>query len=208
MAVALLSVWIGKSIHKLKLRNHKEERDMSKIMMSLLAGSIALSSAGVASAAMSADEYKAAVKQAQATYKADRETCKSMKGNAQDVCVAEAKAKEKKAKAQAEADHKNDAKSRENAVVAAAEADYDVAKAKCDAHKGNQKDVCMKEAKAAETKAKANAKADRKATNAQGDAKEDKREADFNVAKEKCDAMSGDAKDRCIAQAKAKFGKS
>ncbi len=181
---------------------------MSKLMMSLLVGSIAFSSAGMASAALSNDEYKAAVKQAKADYKAASEACKPMKGNAKDVCVAEAKAKEKKAKAQAEADHKNDAKSRQAAIAAAAEADYDVAKAKCGAKKGNEKDVCMKEAKAEETRAKANAKADRKAANAQSDAKEDKRDADYKVAKEKCDALSGDAKDRCIAQAKAKFGKS
>lgn len=180
---------------------------MSKLMMSLLAGSIALASANVANAALSSDEYKAAVKQAQADYKAASENCKSMKGNAKDVCVAEAKAAEKKAKANAEAEHKNDAKSRQAAIVAAAEADYDVAKAKCGAKAGNDKDVCIKDAKAAETRAKADAKAGRKANEAVADAKEDKRDADFKAAKERCDAMSGDAKDRCVAEAKAKFGK-
>lgn len=134
---------------------------MSKLMMSLLVGSIAFGSANIASAALSSDEYKAAVKQAQADYKAANESCKSMKGNAKDVCVAEAKAAEKKAKANAEAEQKNDAKSRQNAIVAGAEADYDVAKVKCGAQKGNEKDVCIKEAKAAETRAKADAKASR-----------------------------------------------
>lgn len=181
---------------------------MSKLMMSLLAGSIAFASANVASAALSSDQYKTVVKQAEADYKAANESCKQMKGNTKDVCVAEAKATQKKAKAQAEADHKNDAKSRESAVVAAAEADYDVAKAKCGAQTGNEKDVCMKEAKAAETRAKADAKAGRKSNDAMADAKSDKRDADYKVAKEKCDAMSGDAKDRCTAEAKAKFGKS
>lgn len=32
-------------------------------------------------------------------------------------------------------------------------------------------------------------------------------DANYDVAKEKCDAMSGDAKDKCVANAKAKFGK-
>lgn len=180
---------------------------MSKIMMSLLAGTIAFATVNVAGAATSADEYKAAVKQAQADYKAASENCKTMKGNAKDVCVAEAKATEKKAKANAEAEHKNDAKSRQNAAVVAADADYDVAKAKCGSQTGNNKDVCIKEAKAAQTRAKADARVDRKSGDAMADAKEDKRDADYKVAKEKCDALSGDAKDRCVAQAKAKFGK-
>lgn len=181
---------------------------MSKLMMGLLAGVMTLTSVNAANAAASSDQYKAAVKQAQADYKAARETCKSMKGNAEDVCVAEAKAAEKKAKAQAEADHKGDVKSHQQARIVAAEADYDVAKAKCDAKKGNEKDVCIKEAKAAETRAKADAKADRKAQGAMNDAKEDKREAAYKAAKEKCDALSGNAEDRCVAEAKAKFGKS
>jgi len=36
---------------------------------------------------------------------------------------------------------------------------------------------------------------------------DDKKDADYKVAKEKCDALSGQAKDNCVAQAKLKFGK-
>jgi hypothetical protein len=43
---------------------------------------------------------------------------------------------------------------------------------------------------------------------AKKDAAADKRDADYNVAVEKCDALAGDAKTGCIAAAKAKFGKS
>ena len=39
------------------------------------------------------------------------------------------------------------------------------------------------------------------------DAGDDKRNADYSVASEKCDAMAGDAKTDCTAAAKAKFGK-
>jgi hypothetical protein len=39
------------------------------------------------------------------------------------------------------------------------------------------------------------------------DAGEDKRDADYKVAKEKCDALSGGAKDKCMADAKARYGK-
>ena len=37
------------------------------------------------------------------------------------------------------------------------------------------------------------------------DAAEDKRSAEYKVAKEKCDAMSGDAKDKCVSNAKLKY---
>ncbi len=101
--------------------------------------------------------------------------------------------------------------------MARAEAQYSVAKEKCDDLSGNPKDVSMKEAKAAETKAKADAKADRQVSDARKDtaertadarrnAAESKRDADYRVAIERCDALSGDAKTACVADAKSRFG--
>ena len=103
--------------------------------------------------------------------------------------------------------------------VARAEAAYLVAREKCDDLAGNVKDVCVKEAKAAETKAKADTKADRKvadarkdaaerSTDARKDAAETKRDADYRVAVERCDSLASDAKDACVRDAKARFGKS
>lgn len=86
------------------------------------------------------------------------------------------------------------------------EAEYKSAKALCAPKKGNDQDVCEKEAKASYTKAQADNKASRKAGDAQADANKDKREADYKVAKEKCDAMSGDSKDVCQKQAKQTYG--
>jgi hypothetical protein len=37
---------------------------------------------------------------------------------------------------------------------------------------------------------------------------EDKRDAEYKVAVEKCDAMSGAAKSSCVKEAKARYGKS
>jgi hypothetical protein len=34
-----------------------------------------------------------------------------------------------------------------------------------------------------------------------------KRDAEYALAREKCDSFSGQAKDRCISDAKARFGK-
>ena len=67
------------------------------------------------------------------------------------------------AKADVEAQHKGTAKARADARIAHADADYDVAKEKCDELTGNKKDVCMKDAKAAHAKAKADAKVARSA---------------------------------------------
>jgi hypothetical protein len=90
-------------------------------------------------------------------------------------------------------------------TVAHADADYKAAKEACKARQGNDKDVCMKEAKAAHVRATADAKAKRKSAAAMADAHEDKMDANYKVAKEKCDAMSGDSKDACIRDAKMKY---
>ena len=138
---------------------------MSKLLIALLASSgIAL--AGTASAAdkgMTRDQYKAEKDKIDAEYKASMERCDSQTGNAKDICKAEAKGKQKAAKADVEAQHKGTAKARADARIAHADADYDVAKEKCDELTGNKKDVCMKDAKAAHAKAKADAKVARSA---------------------------------------------
>ena len=156
---------------------------------------------------MTSADYSAAKSKASADYKAAKAQCDTLKDNPKDVCIAEAKAAEKKAKAEAEAQYKNTDKARRDARIEAAEADYKVAKAKCGAMKGNEKDVCIKEAKATETKAKADAKASQKVATARQDAAEDKMDAEYKVAKEKCDALSGAAKDQCINNAKARYKK-
>lgn len=73
---------------------------------------------------------------------------------------------------------------------------------------GNEKDVCVKQAKAVEVKALADAKMGKQITEAKTDAAQDKRDADYKVAAEKCDAMTADAKTACVNAAKAKFGES
>ncbi|NYT83653.1 hypothetical protein H0A70_19425 [Alcaligenaceae bacterium] len=87
------------------------------------------------------------------------------------------------------------------------DAQYDAAMKQCDGMKGNDKDVCKKEAKAQRDSAEADMKAGKKTAEARHDAVKEKRDAAYDVAKEKCDAMSGDAKDQCIAEAKTKYGK-
>jgi len=84
---------------------------------------------------------------------------------------------------------------------------HDADMKRCDAMKGNDRDVCKKEADAKRDSAKADAKAGKETAEAKQNATEEKRDANYDVAKEKCDAMSGDAKDQCIANAKTKYNK-
>jgi hypothetical protein len=175
----------------------------------------ALFAAGMlaATTSMAADDaakknYQAEKNRIEAAYKGDAERCKSLSGNAKDVCQAEAKGKQKIAKADAYAAYRGTDASRKDAALARADADYSVAKEKCDDLAGNPKDVCVKEAKATHTKAKADAKANAKVTEVRKDAAENARDANFEVAKQRCDSLAGDAKTRCIDEAKARFGKS
>jgi DNA mismatch repair ATPase MutS len=102
----------------------------------------------------------------------------------------------------AEKQHKNDY----NAAVTRADQEYKVASDACKAKQGNDKDVCIQQAKANRDKAKADAKAQLKSADAVASARDTKLEAQYKVAKERCDSLSGDAKDACIKQAKVQYG--
>ena len=90
-------------------------------------------------------------------------------------------------------------------TVRQAKADYKVARAKCNNLRGNDKDICMKEAKAAETTSMSSAKAAKKNAGANAEAHADSRSAEFKAAKQKCESMSGDAKDICKKEAEARY---
>lgn len=181
-------------------------------------------------AGISKDEYKAGQDKIAAEYKVAKAACAPLAGNPNDICVAQAKGKEKVAKAELEDSYKLTRKTFYQARIAKAEADYAVANEKCDDMAGNAKDVCVKEAKAVEATAKADAKvqmktsaaratanekstearveATSKTSDAEKDAAASKVDAQYKVAKEKCDDLAGNAKDVCVKDAKARFGKS
>jgi len=152
-------------------------------------------------------DYKAGKDRISAEYKTDKAACGSLAGNTKDVCVEEAKAKEKVALADLEYSYTGKPEDRNKALVAKAEANYAVAKEKCDDKAGNDKDVCVKEAKAVEVKALADAKLGKDIGDARKDAADDRRDADYRVALEKCDAFAGDAKSNCVGSAKSRYGK-
>lgn len=83
-------------------------------------------------------------------------------------------------------------------------AEYKSDKTRCESFSGNANDVCMAEAKGKENVAKADLEARNMNTNeARYEALVTKAEADYSVAKEKCDDQAGNVKDVCLKEAKA-----
>lgn len=169
--------------------------------------------------AMTDAEHKAEKDRIEAQYKSSKAQCKSLNGNAKDVCEEEAEGQEKVAKAELKYRKDPSEKNRYDVAKAKADAAYDVAEEKCDDLTGNAKDVCEKDAKAEHVRALEAAKvADARTGNATGaaqaahvsevrkDAADNVREAEYKAARERCDALSGDAKDTCVNDAKRNFG--
>jgi hypothetical protein len=166
----------------------------------------ALCATGIsANAAITKAEHKAAINNAEMSFKSAKASCGSLAGNAKDVCIAEAKVEKTYSIAKTDGDYKNTAKAIYEGRKDVASAEYDLAKTKCAAKAGNDKDVCIKEAKAVEVRAQADAKAGTKVSDARADASDAKRTANYKVAIEKCDAFSGDTKSACVKEAKTQF---
>jgi hypothetical protein len=159
-------------------------------------------------ATISKADYKAGKTRISEDYKAQKSACGTSTGNAKDICAEEAKAQEKVARAELEYAYSGKPKDQNKVLVAKAESAYAVAKEKCDDQTGNNKDVCVKAAKADEVKALADAKMGKEIKASQTDAAQSKRDAEYKLAAEKCEALAGDAKSNCMTAAKGRFGKS
>jgi len=167
---------------------------------------------------MTKASYEESGKAIDAQYKTAKAACDVLAGNAQDVCEANATGAKSVSRAELMAEYKPSHQTRYEARIAKVDADYSVAKEMCDDKAGNGKDVCIKEAKAARVAGKADAKVQLKTADARThaarditavrqDAGQDKRDASYAVAREKCDALSGDAKAACANEAKSQYGK-
>ena len=166
-----------------------------------------LSATTAQAATMTRAEHGASEERIEATYKSERNTCNMQKANAKDVCVQQAKAKEKVAKAELQASYSGKTSDKDKLRFVRADTAYDVAKEMCDDKSGNDKDVCVKEAKAVQAKSRADTKLGETVREAITDDAQVKLDADYKVAAEKCDALAGDAKSSCMTQAKSKYGK-
>jgi hyperosmotically inducible periplasmic protein len=89
-------------------------------------------------------------------------------------------------------------------VTQKAAADYKAATAKCSGMNGNDKDICTAEAKAARARTEADAIAQYNNTEkGRASSRAKVANADYAVAKEKCDEHSGAEKDSCVSNAKS-----
>lgn len=193
---------------------------MSRFGRQAMAAALGLAfCAGAMAQEMTKEQYQSAKDAIAADTKAGKVACGSLAANAKDICQAEGKGNDKVARANLELQYKPSIDAQYKLRLARADADYGVAREKCDDSAGNVKDVCVKEAKAVQAAARADAKARMTQANANRAARKTgseardaaaatTRDADYAVARERCDAFAGDTKSTCLAEAKARFGKS
>jgi hypothetical protein len=159
-------------------------------------------------APMTQDEYRVTKDRIEAEYRDSKEACDRFSANAKDVCREEAKGRQQVARAELEYNRSGKPKDATKLARIKADSAYAVARERCDDRSGQDKELCLKEAKTAHTKALVDAKADEKVGEARRDAAAEKRDAEFNLAKEKCETLAGDNKSACLADARARYGKS
>jgi hypothetical protein len=186
---------------------------MHRVLVALLCATVV--TAGAQS--MSRDEFKAHQVRIAAEHDTARARCKPLEGNERDLCKARADGARRIARAELDAQHKPGPKSAEAVVMARAETEHALAAQRCDALKGNPREVCRKDAKAAFAAAKAQAKraaattrapapADLAAARAK-DATQKRRDAAlFAAGRERCDAMQPALRDGCLADLRARTG--
>lgn len=179
-------------------------KNPSALRNTALAAALTLCSA-LSQAAMTGDTYNRAKDELKATFKAERVLCDPMSGNAKDVCVETAKGREKVALAHLEMQRTGERSDIAKFYEARYEARYEVAKERCDDFSGQQKDLCMTAATTERDKAKASAKASKDIAETRSDEERARADADFKLAREKCNSVDGNGKDVCVATAKARF---
>lgn len=89
------------------------------------------------------------------------------------------------------------------------ESEYKLAKEKCDAMSGNQKDICVAEAKAKEKVAKAenDAKHAKDPSKEQAKVQRVRADAQYDVAKQRCEELKANEKDVCMKEAQVQRDK-
>ena len=139
----------------------------------LLAAAVCAASAGAFAknkaldlpAADKAPPTKAAYEAAKAAigrqFDVDKKACDRLRGNAGDVCHAQAKGKQKADLALLEARYKPTPDSVEAAKFATADANFEVDKVKCEARKGKARSRCIGEAKAGREAARRQARVEK-----------------------------------------------
>jgi hyperosmotically inducible periplasmic protein len=198
---------------------------MKTLIATLLATAAGASFAAAPTAALNHDPatYRNLTQKAESEYRAAAAKCDARSGNDKDICMAEARLGRTRTEADALSKYNNTAAGRARARTNLADAEYDLAKAKCDAKSGADKDSCMDNAKSVHTAALADAKADRAATTSSNTSSNsssgassggsqasggglvtgtDTRDPAKAAAVDKCAQMGADAKTGCLVETK------
>ncbi|WP_322403530.1 BON domain-containing protein [Massilia luteola] len=194
---------------------------MKTLIATLLATAAGASFAAAPTAALNHDPatYRNLTHKAESEYRAAAAKCDPKSGNDKDVCMAEARLMRTRTEADALAKYNNTATGHARARTSVADAEYDLAKARCDARSGADKDSCMDNAKSVHTAALADAKAERTerstATGSSGSGGAsgstasgglvtgtDTRDPAKAAAVDKCAQMGANAKTGCLVETK------
>lgn len=147
----------------------------------------------------SADDFVAGKARAEAALVADRAACDSLNGNARDVCREQARGKELVAKAKLELARTGSRRSQDKVTAVKLDAAYDIARTRCNAQAGSAKTACTKEAR----DERANGLLRLTQHQSMSSGPDDRQEAGYRLAAEKCGGMAVDARAGCLATAKA-----
>ena len=192
--------------------------NISKTLLALLAAAGLCLAGGATAATGSKEARDQANKAAEAQYKTDKARCDGLSGNAKDICMEEAKGKEKVAKAEADGGlrgHAEGARIRAHGArrrhVRSRQGKMRRSGGQC---QGRLREGSEGRARQGQGRREGRPRGYRHAANrrnktaeARKEAAEDKRDAEYKVAVEKCDSLAGAAKDACVRDAKARFGK-
>ena len=181
-------------------------RSHSRAAAALLGAALALGCAAAHAANFSKSSYDNARADIKATYKAERENCGALAGNAKDICVEQAKGREAVALAQLEYNYTGKVADEQKLYAVRADTRYELARQRCDDLGGDAKDVCLRQAQTEHEKAQAEIKLAKKVTSAIDEADRSRMQADYKLAIEKCGQLAGDAKASCVAAAKSRYG--
>jgi hypothetical protein len=162
-----------------------QEKTMKNTTLTIIAAAVSLAFSACAMAgSMTKVEYKAAMKTIEADYASAKTGCDPLLANVKNLCLAEAKGRENVALADLTATYKPSQKTHYKARIAKAQAEFSVAKERCDDKAGNEKRVCLKQADAALTAAKADARAQLKTAKANNAANETSTKAHAQASKQ------------------------
>jgi hypothetical protein len=178
----------------------------SPVAAVVLTAALAVACAAAQAANFSKSSYDSARADIKATYKAERDNCGALAGNAKDICVEQAKGREAVALAQLEYNYTGKVADEQKLYAVRADTRYELAKERCDDLGGDAKDVCLRQARTEHEKAQAEIKLAKKVTSAIDEADQSRMKADYKLAIEKCGQLAGDAKDSCVSAAKSRYG--